>query len=217
MERILVLLSFVTLSICSWASDIVLAGSYQNDADGKIYDVFLTYTGDKPEKLEINVRGTEASSNTVIVVEGKKNIRNWQKCLVSMKDKYKKWLRLSNKLNLKFGVRNIEEDWPGTFMEGVMSGPQMNYERFDIHDFCFVDAFYTDSKKLYIMFYCNGFVMTKKKMTNNLARYDREYNLKSHLSASMTFDTPESFNALVSLFDEDYLKGRINKAKEAMK
>lgn len=209
MKRLVSMLIAVVFSMCCWASQLVLLGSYRNDADGKEYDVYLHLEGKKYEYLEICAHGTDVSSETRWVVVGTKSVKELREKLLDIKEKYSKWIDLTKENKVNVGVRYIDVKWPKKmYLDGIISGVELNYEHLDIHDFSLADVYYTDVNTLNFVLQSDGQIVTPLDAECLPGEY-KEMKVSKCLTANIIFKSLAAYDKLINLLTEKNIAERL--------
>lgn len=208
MKRFVSMLCAVMFTVCCCASQLVLLGSYHNDGDGKDYDVYLHLYNNEYEYLEIYAQGTDVSSETRWVAVGKKGIMQLRKNLLDVRERYSKWMDMSRK-NDNVGVRYIDAKWSKEmYLDGTISGVELNYEHLDIHDFCIVDVYYTDMNNLNFVIQSDGQIISKVNGEFIRGEYN-DYKISKCLTANIIFKSLEAYDKLLNLLTEENITERV--------
>lgn len=215
----------ITIMMLMWmaegyATDIVYLGSYRNFTDSREYSLILEYEDTVPTALEIYTCPGPASGHTSIVINGKKDIAAFHKCLVKVMERFRNYDKKNDK---KERQKIVSLKWPTVFMSGELGGEEINYDRYDIVGKCMLKALFTylEGKK-YLMVIGeesdNGITSNHVHCIETDADSPIEYLVIKHhyLRSYCSFCSVKDFEDFCKLTDPEYMKERI-RMKERMK
>lgn len=219
MDRWLAIICFAMCSLVCNAEDIVLAGSYHNDSDGKEYDVILTYDEGKITGLDIDIRGKKSSSDTHCFVRGESNIKKWYEALKKLGETYAKWDKLQKENKVEVGVASINVDWPEVLIDGNVKDADES-ETYYFDGKAHIEVFYIGAKGLYVNLYEDSWVTSyvKKLIYYKSANtyYLGKGQMRENLNGCLDFYSPEHFEAFVKIMNPEFLKERMQMKERAL-